>query len=204
MRDVRFGSIASVRVCCAYVRSYPDSDRNSDLRARRLSANRRRRRVSLDNLVGAADERQREGNAKRLCGLEIDDHLDLHDLLHRQIGGLAALEDFPRVEADLAVSIGQVAPIAHQAAGYREVAPSGDRRNRVAGTQGNDLGKVVDEVAIIVHDQRTGSELHEAREGCVDLSCGACAQDVKLYPEGARGVLCRSRIGLDTRSLAEP
>jgi hypothetical protein len=34
--DVREGSIASVRVCWPYVRSYPDSDRNRDLRARRL------------------------------------------------------------------------------------------------------------------------------------------------------------------------
>jgi hypothetical protein len=39
----RNGSIASVRVCWPYVRSYPDSDRNSDLRARRLSAIRRHR-----------------------------------------------------------------------------------------------------------------------------------------------------------------
>jgi hypothetical protein len=36
--DVRSGSIASVRVCWPYIRSYPDSDRNRDLRARRLSA----------------------------------------------------------------------------------------------------------------------------------------------------------------------
>jgi len=36
--DVRFGTIAWVRVCWPHVRSYPDSDRNSDLRARRLSA----------------------------------------------------------------------------------------------------------------------------------------------------------------------
>jgi hypothetical protein len=36
--DFRNGSIASVRVCWPYARSYRDSDRNSDLRARRLSA----------------------------------------------------------------------------------------------------------------------------------------------------------------------
>jgi hypothetical protein len=40
-QHVACGSIASVRVCRPYVRSYPDSDRNSDLRARRLSANLR-------------------------------------------------------------------------------------------------------------------------------------------------------------------
>ena len=52
---------------------------------------------------------------------------------------------------------------------------------------------------IIAHDQRTGPELRKACEGCVDLSCGACAQDVKLNPERARGVLRRSRFGLDNR-----
>jgi hypothetical protein len=36
--NVCFGSIASVPVCWPHVRCYPDSDRNSDLRARRLSA----------------------------------------------------------------------------------------------------------------------------------------------------------------------
>ena len=60
--------------------------------ARRIAANIAKLPVLLqsspgatlfDYLVGAADERQREGNAKRLGGLEIDDHLVLHDLLHR-------------------------------------------------------------------------------------------------------------------------
>jgi hypothetical protein len=36
--DVRLGSLASVLVLRPYVRSHPDSDRNSDLPARRLSA----------------------------------------------------------------------------------------------------------------------------------------------------------------------
>ena len=83
----------------------------------------RRRPVSFDYLVGTADERQRESNAKRLGGLEIDEHLNLHDLLHRQIGGPDALEDFPRVEADLVISIGHIDSIAHQAASPRELAP---------------------------------------------------------------------------------
>ena len=36
-----------------------------------------------------------ESNAKRLGGLEIDEHLNLHDLLHRQIGGPDAVFIFP-------------------------------------------------------------------------------------------------------------
>ena len=52
-----------------------------------------------------------------------------------------------------------------------------------------------------VHSLRDRSPIHhridDKSEGCVDLSPGACAQDVKLNPERARGVLRRSRFGVD-------
>src|SRR3954453_22390497 len=38
---------------------------------------------SFDHLVGAAEQRQRNGEAERLGGPEIDGHLDFRDLLHR-------------------------------------------------------------------------------------------------------------------------
>ena len=37
----------------------------------------------LDHLVGAAEQRQRNGEAEGLGGPEIDGHLDFRDLLHR-------------------------------------------------------------------------------------------------------------------------
>jgi hypothetical protein len=45
----------------------------------------------FDRLIGAADQRQRHGDAERLRGLEIDDQLDLSGLLDRQVGRLRAL-----------------------------------------------------------------------------------------------------------------
>src|SRR5260370_11650399 len=40
----------------------------------------------FDRLVSTAEQRQRNGDAKCLGGLEIDDHLHFRDLLHWQVG----------------------------------------------------------------------------------------------------------------------
>jgi hypothetical protein len=48
---------------------------------------------SFDHLVGAADQRQRNGKAEGLGSLQVDDQLDFGGLLYRQIGRLLALED---------------------------------------------------------------------------------------------------------------
>jgi hypothetical protein len=46
----------------------------------------------LNHLVGATKQRERESETERLSGLHIDDKLNLHRLLYRQIGRLFALE----------------------------------------------------------------------------------------------------------------
>ena len=48
---------------------------------------------SFDHLVGALLENPRHVEAERLCGLEVDHQLVLCRRLHRQVGGLLALED---------------------------------------------------------------------------------------------------------------
>ena len=47
----------------------------------------------LDHLVGAAEQRDWEGEAKRLSHIEIEDQLDFRRLLDRQFGRLGTLED---------------------------------------------------------------------------------------------------------------
>ena len=51
----------------------------------------------LDHLVGAADQRQRNGEAERLGSLQVDDQLDFGGLLDRQIGRLLAFENLAGV-----------------------------------------------------------------------------------------------------------
>src|SRR5712692_896290 len=48
----------------------------------------------LDDLIGASEDRLRHGQAERVGGLQVDDQLKLGQLLHRQVGGFGALEDF--------------------------------------------------------------------------------------------------------------
>ena len=54
----------------------------------------------FDHLVGAAEQGQRDGEAKRLGRLEVDVQLHLRGLLHRQISGFLALENAPGIDAD--------------------------------------------------------------------------------------------------------
>src|SRR5262249_59591512 len=96
--------------------------------------------VSFDRLVGAADERQRNREAERLCGLEIDDQLHFGGLLDRQIGGLLALENAAGVDGSQTIHVGGARSVAHQAAVEREFPLMEDSWYGEPGRKRDDLG----------------------------------------------------------------
>ena len=53
--------------------------------------------LSLNNLVRQCEHRWRHSDAKRSGGLELDDKLIFFRLLHRQLGGLCALDGSPAI-----------------------------------------------------------------------------------------------------------
>src|SRR5450759_980007 len=59
----------------------------------------------FDHLVGAGDQRQRDGEAERLCGFEVDRKLELRWLMHREPSWIFVLEDAIDVGSGLGIAL---------------------------------------------------------------------------------------------------
>src|SRR5260221_13764454 len=147
---------------------------------------RRTWRELLDHLVGAAEDRRRNGEAERLGGVQIDDQFENGRLLDRQVGGPGALEDRSGINADLSIGRRKARAIADQAAGRSVFTDPIDRRNGMACCQRHDLlAPAVDEW-FGGDDERVGGALDEGGEGGVYFAFGAGVQDGELHSLGAR------------------
>src|SRR6516225_1893928 len=70
--------------------------------------------VSFDDLVDPGEDRLRDCQPQRACGLEIDHQLESRRLLDWQIGWLGAAEDLSDVSAFLVPSAGAARSVADQ------------------------------------------------------------------------------------------
>ena len=71
---------------------------------------------SFDHLVGELLKLQRHVEAKRLGRLEVDNDLEFRWMLHRQISGLRAPEQFIGVYSPLPELVSRIEPVGDQSA----------------------------------------------------------------------------------------
>src|SRR5262245_32111078 len=72
----------------------------------------------FDHLVCSGEQRLRNGQSERLCGLEIDNELILSRRLHRHVGWLLALEDAIDIPCGSPNRIVRITPGRNQATVY--------------------------------------------------------------------------------------
>src|SRR4029077_791670 len=150
-----------------------------------VSINWRCAKGSFDHLVGAAEQRNRDRDAERLSGLEIEDQLDFRRLLDRQIGRFLALEDAAGIDAGQTICVANAGSVSYQTAGRRERAKLVDRRHRVTERQLGELWALIRKEWIAADHKRACPQLGHGCKDCIEIAAAARMQDMELQPEGA-------------------
>src|SRR5262245_18006764 len=155
--------------------------------------------TSFDHLVGARLQCQRHSEAQRLRGPEIDDQLKFRRLHYRQVGRFFAFEYPAAVNAGLTTCIGYTCSVAHQATGRGKLAHRIDRRQRVAGSQCDELFAPIFKKRIDVDKQRRGPLVDERGEGWLEVDFGAGFDNNEFLPQRGRRCLHISCVGFHVR-----
>jgi hypothetical protein len=155
----------------------------------------------LNYLVGGGQQRFRDGDAKRLGRLEVDDELEPGWLHDRQVGGLDAIENAAGIDADLTIHVREVRSIAHQPAGSHSITIRINRRNTFARRQGDNLYAAADEEYFGSHEEGIGAVARKGGKGCIDLADRRSIEDMDLQPDGAGSFLHLPQSGLGCRSV---
>jgi hypothetical protein len=92
-------------------------------------------------LVSAGEQSRRGFEVEDPSRLQVDAQFELSRLHYGQICGARALEDTPRIDADLTVSLGPAGAVAHQAASMDVFGVRINGRNAVARCEKHQLDR---------------------------------------------------------------
>src|ERR1041384_3911640 len=95
-------------------------------------------RPLFDHLIRANEQQRWYFKAERFGGLQIDCQFVFDRSLHRQVGGLGALEDQINVSSRAPVHVEKIRPVRDQATGSDDEACEVDRGQLVPGCERND------------------------------------------------------------------
>src|SRR5438034_5060359 len=135
--------------------------------------------ISPDDLIRPREQRLRNRQPERLCGLEVDDQLELPRLLDGQVSGLGALENLVDVGDGVPEHVETVRPIGQKATHLRVLAQPIDRWQTVPGREVFDSCSVVLEHGVYENDDRAGLLAGHRGEGAVDLAGTFRPQELK-------------------------
>jgi len=140
--------------------------------------------TSFDHLVGASGQGQRDSDAERPGGLEVDDQLDFRGLHDREVSGLLAFENAPGVDAAQTICVRSIASVAHQTTGGGKLSILVDRWNAVAEGECAELRGVAAEQRIgAANHERGCSQLRRRCEGRFEVGFGARVEYMKPHAE---------------------
>src|SRR5262245_47627873 len=139
----------------------------------------------FDDLVRCAEQRLRNCQIERLCGLEIDNQLILGRRLHRHVGWLLALEDAIDIARGTPDRIMRIRSVRNQATIQSPITIRIDRRQFVAS------GETDDELAMSRrapwrYDHAAIARTCECRHGTLDFVGVAHVQRRELNTKGLR------------------
>src|SRR5262249_52565 len=148
----------------------------------------------FDHLVGSAKQREWKGEAKRPCGVEVDQKFNFCGLLDWEVRRLFSLQNSADVNAGLSICFRELGPVTHQAAGNGEFAPLSDCWQCVTSCQHDELIAPGKEKVVRADQNRTDPLLNESCKGRIDLSRGAGVRAMDFQPGSAGGLLYLSRL----------
>ena len=121
----------------------------------------------------------------------------------RFVRRLSALDDAAGIDADLTPRIDNVAPITHEAAGFRQKTVRICRGERMARSQIDQLDTSAVEKGVATDEERIGPLPRKICEGRIDLADGAGAENLDLQPYGASSRFHASPAGYQQSRFAD-